>query len=113
MVTLQAVKAGVQKYLEEELIAKISGWQKWIVGAALSMGIDKADAMYESLKNNDLIKMLNVIDDNGLIDIDAVYEKLMEQASKSTASFTVPMLDTITLNVTDVEKIYKCIKMYT
>lgn len=110
MVTLQAVKNGVQMYLEQELISRIAGWQKWAIGAALAMGLDKADDFYNWLKDNELVKMLHVIDEDGMIDIDSVYVKFLEQARKSPATFTMPLLGTMTLKENDVEKIYKCIK---
>lgn len=109
MVTLNQVLTGLKTYLENELIAQITGLNKWIVGAGIAMAIDNGAEIFNQLKQNPAIKALNIINKEDEIDIDKIYKYLSEQASKSSVTFTVPIVGAITLKKKDVDKIYNLI----
>lgn len=111
MVTLNQVKAGAAAYIEQEIIAKIGGWQKWVAGAAVSMALNRADTIFEALRQNPAVQLLGIIDDSGEIDIDALYSEFKKQAQHGPISFDVPMIGKLTLNESDVDKIYNSIKV--
>ena len=50
MATLAQVKAGAAAYIEQEIISKIGGWQKWVAGAVVSMALIRADGIFDALK---------------------------------------------------------------
>jgi hypothetical protein len=54
--------------------------------------------------------MLNIIDKDNKIDVDKIYKELKKQAKKSSITFEVPMVGSITLNEQDIEKLYELIK---
>ena len=110
MATLAQVKAGAAAYIEQEIISKIGGWQKWVAGAAVSMALNRADGIFDTLKDNPAIKLLGIIDDSGNIDIEALYAEFKRQAQRGPISFDVPMIGKLTLNESDVDKIYANIK---
>lgn len=110
MATLAQVKTGAATYIESEIISKIGGWQKWVAGAAVSMALNRADAIYETLRQNPAVGMLGIIDDSGNIDIDTLYAEFKRQAQRGPISFDVPMIGKLTLNESDVDKIYQSIK---
>lgn len=110
MATLAQVKTGAAAYIEQEIIAKIGGWQKWVAGAAVSMALNRADAIFEALRQNPAVKLLGIIDDSGEIGIDALYSEFKKQAQRGPISFDVPMIGKLTLNESDVDKIYQSIK---
>lgn len=110
MATLNQIKLGVANYIEAEILPKIGGWQKWVIGAAVSMALNRSDALYEQLRANPVIQTLGVIDNDGYIDIDTLYGEVKKQAQKNSISFEVPMVGKLTLNETDVDKIYNYIK---
>jgi len=112
MVTLTQVVKGLEKYIDNEMLPKIPGWQKWVFGAAASIGISKHEELFNKLKNNSLVEMLNVIDNQNMIDIDALYTGFVEQAAKSPATLQIPAVGAFTLNAQDVEKLYMYIKEY-
>ena len=37
MVTLDQIKQGAARYVDEEFTGKLTGWQKWAVGAGAAM----------------------------------------------------------------------------
>lgn len=110
MVTLNQVQNGIARYIDTELVPKIDGWQKWVFGAMASTALAKATNIFNRLKGNEFIKMLEIIDENDMIDIDTLYHEFAKQAQKGAITFTVPAIGPLTLNATDVDKIYQAIK---
>lgn len=110
MVSVNQIQAGVVKYVDEEIIPKASGIEKWLIGVYVSLASKKSGEIVTKMKDMPVIKMLGVIDDNGMVDIDTLYEELLNQAkSKGSVSINMPVVGVVTLNYTDVEKLYQCI----
>lgn len=109
MVNIGQVKVGAQKYIELEIVSKMQGWQKWAFGAVSALFIENIPQIYEELKANQFVKALGVIDDQGMIDLDKLYEKFRVEAEKGSVTIDVPMIGPMTLNKDDVTKIYQMI----
>lgn len=110
MATVNSVIAGLKNYLESELVSQLTGLNKWVVGAGLAMAIDNGAEIFEKLKKEPMVKALKVIDKEDNIDIDKLYKYLLEQAKKSSVTFSAPVVGAVTLKSSDVEKIYNMIK---
>lgn len=110
MVTYNQVVNGMTKYIDQEIINKIQGWQRWALGAGAGIMMTKGTNIFNTLKANPIIKMLDVVDENDMIDIDTIYTELRKQAEKGSATFEAPMIGTITLIKDDVDKLYHLIK---
>ena len=110
MVTYNQVVNGMAKYIDQEIINKIQGWQRWALGAGAGIMMTKGANIFNTLKANPVVKMLDVIDENDMIDIDTIYAELRKQAEKGSATFDAPMIGTITLTKDDVDKLYRLIK---
>lgn len=104
------VMSGLAKYVDDEIVSKIGGWQKWIVGAGIGVALDKGVNIFNELKTNPMVKALEVIDKNDMIDVDALYKSIKKQAQNNPVTFNVPMVGAMTLNESDVDKIYEAIK---
>lgn len=110
MVTLAQVQLGFTKYVDEEILNKISGLEKWVIGVYVGLATKKSTDLFNQAKLSPAIKMLGIITDDDLIDIDLLYEELKAQAKDHGAvTFNVPMLGPLTLNSSDVDKLYNCI----
>ena len=110
MVTYNQVVNGMTKYIDQEIVNKIQGWQRWALGAGAGIMMNKGTNMFNAFKAHPVVKMLEVIDDNDMIDIDTIYAELRKQAEKGSATFDAPMIGTITLTKDDVDKLYHLIK---
>lgn len=111
MVTLAQVQQGLTRYVDTELMSKITGWQKWVFGATVSLSLSKISNIFNDLKENAFVKMLDVIDENDNIDIDTIYREFHKQAQSGPITFDVPVINMpLTLNSGDVDKIYHFIK---
>jgi hypothetical protein len=104
MVTFVQVKQGLSAYITNEIIAKMSGWQQWVAGAVSAMVMTRADQIYSDLRQNPMIAVLGVIDDEGMIDIDALHAAFRDSA-KSPVEIALPGMGKITLTATDVDLI--------
>ena len=110
MVTYNQVVNGMAKYIDQEIINKIQGWQRWALGAGAGIMMNKGTNIFNAFKAHPVVKMLEVIDDNDMIDIDTIYTEIRKQAEKGSATFDAPMIGTITLTKDDVDKLYRLIK---
>lgn len=111
MVSLAQVQNGLVKYIDTEITPKIEGWQRWVFGAAISISLSKISNIFNALKENPFVKMLEVIDENDNIDIDVIYQEFRKQAQKSAITFNVPIVNLpLTLNSADIDKMYQLIK---
>ena len=110
MVSLAQVRKGLTKYIDEEFLLKLNGWQKWVFGALAGVALLRIDEIFNVLKGNEIVKMLGVIDEFDNIDLDTLYAEFSKQARKSAITFTVPVVGPVTLNGTDVDKLYRYIK---
>lgn len=103
------VISGIAKYIDVEIVNKIAGWKRWVIGSGVGLALSNMTDVFNQLRGNDFIKMLNVIEDDK-IDVDKIYEELKKQAKKSAVTFDAPMIGPITLNEQDVDKLYDFIK---
>lgn len=101
---------GIVAYIDEEIISKILGWKKWIAGSAVGIALSNATEIFNNVKENEYIKLLDIIDKDNRINVDKIYKEMKKQAKKGAITFDVPVLGALTLNEQDVEKIYNCIK---
>lgn len=110
MVTYNQVVNGMSRYIDQEIINKIQGLPRWGLGAVSGIALSRGANIFNTLKANPIIKMLEVIDENDMIDIDTIYTEIRKQAEKGSATFDAPMIGTITLTKDDVDKLYHLIK---
>ena len=82
MVTLEQIKQGAARYVDEEFTGKLTGWQKWAVGAGAAMALGNLDASLSALREHPAVKALGVFDEAGNVDIDKIYTCLKTEAAK-------------------------------
>lgn len=101
---------GIAKYIDEEIVDKIDGWKKWVIGSGLGIALSSGTDIFNNLKNNEFVKVLGIVDKDDRINVDKIYKELKKQSKKSSITFNAPMIGAITLSEQDVEKLYKAIK---
>lgn len=109
MVTVDQIKRGAARYLDEEFTKKLSGWQRWVIGAGGAMMLENLDATFAALRETPAVRALGVLDEAGNVDLDRIYSHVLKEAQKGPVTFSVPFLGGVTLNERDVEKLYACI----
>ena len=73
MVTLEQIKQGAARYVDEEFTGKLTGWQKWAVGAGAAMALGNLDASLSTLREHPAVKALGVFDEAGNVDLDKIH----------------------------------------
>lgn len=109
MVSMDQIRRGAARYLDEEFTARLTGWKKWAVGAGGAMALENLDAVLLSAKESPAVKALGIFDEAGGVDIDRVYAYVLREAQKGPVTFSAPVIGPVTLNERDVEKLYTCI----
>lgn len=112
MYHLNQVISGIHSYAESEIIQKVNGWQKWVIATGISLILDKATHIFNSLKSNEIVKMLELISEDDEIDVDSIYRELKKQAEKGDMIIDLPLIGTMTFTTTDVDKLYHSIQRY-
>ena len=109
MYSYDKVMNGIAKYIDNEIVDKIPGWKKWLVGSGIGMMLSNSNNIFEQIKNNEFVKLLNIIDDYDNIDVENIYKELKKQAQKGSIDVDLPMIGSFRLNDQDVDKLYRFI----
>ena len=52
----------IATFIDEEILTNINGWQKWVLGSGIGIALSDAENLFNTLKNNELVKVLKIID---------------------------------------------------
>lgn len=107
VVSLEQLQRGAADYIDSEFTAKLTGPQRWIIGALGGMYVNKLGDIINNIKDIPAVAILGLFPDGGGIDVDAVYTALRKQAEKTPVSFDVPLIGSVRLTVEDVDKLYR------
>lgn len=103
-VTADQIKMAVVRYIDSEIANRLEGWRKWAVpvGAAALVN-NKIDAL-GSGRNADMLMSLGYMTEDGLYDIDKIYEDFLSIArEKGSITETLPLIGAVTFSAQDIE----------
>ena len=103
MVSVAKLKNALGIYVEKEMISRISGWQKWAVGAMVAIALDRGVEMVNVLKTNPFVSALGIMAENNNIDDETIFCHLYDVAKNDAVSFNVPFIGAITLSAKDIK----------
>lgn len=103
------VMNGLAEFVDTEILSKIDDWRKWVFGAGVGLYLSQGKEMIEQLKENNLVKKMNLIDKNNKINVDLLYKEMKVQAAKSAIVFNIPTIGPLVINERDLDKIYNII----
>lgn len=107
MVHKSKVLYGIAGYIDDEIVAKLSGsWKAWVVGGLAGIAVSRADGLITQYANNPMVKALGLIDGEN-IDVDAIIAELRKQAQRGSATVDIPMLGPITFTAADVDSLHR------
>jgi hypothetical protein len=110
MVHMSKVMRGLANFIDAEIVSKMKGSVKgWIVGGVSGLAISRAERIIETVRDNQIIKAFGIIDGEE-IDIESIYAEIRKQAEKGNATLEIPFIGSITLGLTDVDRLYRMIK---
>lgn len=106
MVSLAQAKNGAARYIETEFCRKLNGWQKWVFGAGAALLLENLESVVSKLRGNAVVEMMDIFAENGDVDIEKVYQYVKVEARKGSISFEAPILGVVTMDESDVDKLY-------
>lgn len=106
MVPYTKVINGISKYINDEIVSKLSGLTKWGIGAGAEIMLSRATNVFNALKSNPIIRSMAIINENDEVDVELLYKELKKQAQKGAVTMDIPMIGALTLNEQDVDKLY-------
>ena len=109
MYDYKTVMNGLAEFVDTEILSKIDDWRKWVFGAGVGFYLSQGKEMIEQLKENNLVKKMNLIDKNNKINIDLLYKEMKVQAAKSVIMFNIPTIGPLVITESDLDKIYSII----
>lgn len=111
MITLEQAQRGLTKYIDNDILPHINGLKKIGVGMYAALAIENLKNAYQQNKDNPVISMIAVFDENDMIDIDKVYDVVYPMfANGEKYTLGVPLVGEITFTRNDLEKIYSYMK---
>ena len=100
------VMNGLAEFVDTEILSKIDDWRKWVFGAGVGFYLSQGKEMVEQLKENNLVRKMNLIDKNNKINVEVLYREMKVQAAKSAIMINIPTIGPLVINESDLDKIY-------
>ena len=100
----EQVLDGIMRYLNREILAKMSSWQEVIARAVVGRFVENTDALKRSLINNGFVKTMGIIDYQGNVDVDGLLSGLKrELEKKGSVEVQIPMVGRIVFKPEDLD----------
>jgi len=74
MLTKAQFADGIMSFITAEMLPALDGWQFWAASVAVNLARSKADQILDQYINHPVLATLEIVDSNGLIDIEKVYD---------------------------------------
>lgn len=105
---INTVIDGIAKYIDKEIYTGMNDWQELVARIAVGRILNDKESLISLLSQNPVIKSLVLVDDNGLVDVDRLFEDIKREMSrKGKIKITVPLFGTMTFSSADAEKLYR------
>lgn len=109
MVTLQQFTDGLKGYMQSGVLPHLPTDKQFLAGVALGVATSKADKVAQTLKDNQLVKMLGLIDGD-MLDDEALIVAMREQMNRQGSwQLDVPLLGRLTFTAQDVDALQRAI----
>lgn len=104
---------GIINYADNEIMNKLPTSGKWIVGTAMGLGSGKLIKVLDEVKDNKIVKMLDIVDENGNIDVDSLISAMKEAANKyGKMTVEIPMVGRLSFSSSDIDDLRRYIVGY-
>lgn len=101
-----AVVNGLISYADNEVMVKLPTSGKWIMGTVMGIATTKVTKVAEVLQTNPIANMLEIVDENGNIDVDAIVNSMRESADRyGNLTLDVPFVGKMTFTASDVDRL--------
>lgn len=110
MVTIDQAMRGVAQYADNEIIPHLPTGKGIGAGIALALIMDGGKSRILALKDHPAVKMMGIMDAEGNIDLDRLYNAARPRFDGQKLPITVPIIGELRFDVSDLDKLYKYIQ---
>ena len=111
MVTMQQVKTGLVRYIDTDVLPHLTGIKKLGLGVYTALAGNNVVGLMEKYREHPAVAVLDVIDADGNVDIDKLYQAIAPQfANGEKQLINIPLIGDMTVDKSDLEKLYRYIK---
>ena len=105
---INTVLDGIAKYIDKEIYTGMNDWQELVARIAVGRVLNDKSSIVSFLLQNPIIKSLVLVDDNGLVDVDRLFEDIKrEMARKGNIKLSIPLFGTMSFSSADVDMLYR------
>lgn len=105
------VVQGIINYADAEVMGKLPTTSKWIVGTAIGIASRKVNNVIDALRENSIVTTLDIIDEDGYIDVDDLIESMKEAAERyGNITLDLSMIGKMTFSADDVDRLRSYIR---
>lgn len=102
----EQVIRGLIQYADNEVMSKLPMSGKWIAGTAISLATNKTANIINALRDNTIVNMLGLIDEENNIDVDALINAMKSAADKyGKLTVNIPMMGSMTFSSSDIDRL--------
>lgn len=110
MVTIDQAMRGAAKFADNEIIPHLPTGKGIGAGIALALIMDGGKAQLLKLRENPAVQMMGIMDAEGNIDLDRLYNAARTQVDGKKIPLTIPVIGELRFDVNDVDRLYKYIQ---
>ena len=110
MVTAMKLKAGIGDWLQTRLMPRLDGKRQFLLGTVYGVGAGKMDTIISAAAENGAVKALGIIQPDGRIDIDTLYNAALAQMqAQGKVKIDLPLLGSFAFDADDLRELRQCI----
>lgn len=110
MVTIDQAMRGAAKYADNEIIPHLPAGKGIGAGIALALIMDGGKSRILALKDHPAVQMMGIMDEDGNIDLDRLYNAARPRFDGQKLPVTVPIIGELRFDVGDLDKLYRYIQ---
>ena len=110
MVTIDQAMRGAAKFADNEIIPHLPMGKGIGAGIALALIMDGGKVQLLKLRENPAVQMMGIMDEEGNIDLDRLYNAARTRVGGKKIPLTIPVIGELRFDVNDVDRLYKYIQ---
>lgn len=111
MVTISQIQKGFVRFVDNEVAAAFTGWQKAVVAGAAGLLAANFPNLVNTYTSHPIVAALGVYDpQSGSVNIDALYNAFVPKMGQDKIPITIPKIGTIKMGQPEIDVLMRYIK---
>ena len=111
MVTISQIQKGFVRFVDNEVAAAFTGWQKAVVAGAAGLLAANFQNLVNTYTSHPIVAALGVYDpQSGTVNIDALYSAFVPKLGAEKIPISIPKIGTIKMGQPEIDVLMRYIK---